>query len=51
MKEGEGADKPGLLLGKIQSGKTRAFVGVMALGFDKGIDICVILTKGTKPFA
>ena len=51
MKEGEGADKPGLLLGKIQSGKTRAFVGVMALGFDKGIDICVILTKGTKPLA
>ena len=51
MKEGEGADKPGLLLGKIQSGKTRAFVGVMALCFDKGIDICVILTKGTKPLA
>ena len=51
MKDGEGADKPGLLLGKIQSGKTRAFVGAMALGFDRGIDICVILTKGTKPLA
>jgi len=51
LKDGEGADKPGLLLGKIQSGKTRAFVGVMALCFDKGIDICVILTKGTKPLA
>ena len=51
LKDGEGAEKPGLLLGKIQSGKTRAFVGVMALCFDKGIDICVILTKGTKPLA
>lgn len=51
LKTGEGADKPGLLLGKIQSGKTRAFVGVMALCFDSGIDISVILTKGTKPLA
>lgn len=51
LKDGEGADKPGLLLGKIQSGKTRAFVGVMALCFDRGVDICVIFTKGTKPLA
>lgn len=51
LKDGEGAEKPGLLLGKIQSGKTRAFVGVMALCFDRGVDICVILTKGTKPLA
>lgn len=51
LKDGEGADKPGLLLGKIQSGKTRAFVGVMALCFDRCVDICVILTKGTKPLA
>src|SRR5580693_958813 len=41
-------DKPGMLLGKIQSGKTRAFVGVIARGFDKGFDISVVLTKGTK---
>lgn len=27
---------PGLLLGEIQSGKTRAFIGVIALAFDKG---------------
>lgn len=39
------ADEPGLLLGKIQSGKTRAFVGVMGLAFDRGIDVCVVLTK------
>lgn len=36
---------PGLLLGKIQCGKTRAFVGVMALAFDRGVDAVVVLTK------
>lgn len=40
--------KPGILLGRIQSGKTRAFIGVIALGFDRGYDIAIILTKGTK---
>jgi hypothetical protein len=37
-----------MLLGKIQSGKTRAFVGVIARAFDQGFDIAVVLTKGTK---
>ncbi len=41
-------DKPGMLLGKIQSGKTRAFVGVIARAFDRGFDISVVFTKGTK---
>ncbi len=41
-------DRPGILLGKIQSGKTRAFVGVIARGFDRGFDIAVVFTKGTK---
>lgn len=41
-------DRPGMLLGKIQSGKTRAFVGVIARAFDRGFDIAVVLTKGTK---
>lgn len=41
--------KPGILLGKIQSGKTRAFLGVIALAFDNSYDIAIILTKGTKP--
>ena len=36
---------PGLLLGRIQSGKTRAFIGVIALAFDKGFDACIVLTK------
>src|SRR5690348_1250986 len=42
------SDKPGMLLGKIQSGKTRAFVGIIAKAFDQGFDIAVVLTKGTK---
>lgn len=41
-------DKPGMLLGKIQSGKTRAFIGIIALAFDNGYDMAIILTKGTK---
>lgn len=42
---------PGLLLGKIQSGKTHAFIGIVGLAFDKGYDLAVILTKGTKALA
>src|SRR5690242_14185621 len=41
-------DRPGMLLGKIQSGKTRAFVGVIARSFDRGFDMAVVFTKGTK---
>lgn len=43
--------RPGMLLGKVQSGKTRAFLGIIALAFDEGYDIAVILTKGTKSLA
>lgn len=42
------SDSPGILLGKIQSGKTRGFVGVIARAFDRGFDVAVVLTKGTK---
>lgn len=42
------SQNPGILLGKIQSGKTRAFIGIMALAFDNGYDAAIILTKGTK---
>lgn len=42
------SDRPGMLLGKIQSGKTRAFVGVIARAFDREFDIALVLTKGTK---
>lgn len=44
-------DKPGMLLGKIQSGKTRAFLGIIARAFDRGFDIAIVLTKGTKTLA
>src|SRR3990167_693508 len=42
------SQSPGILLGKIQSGKTRAFIGIMALSFDNGYDAAIILTKGTN---
>lgn len=44
-------DKPGMLLGKIQSGKTRAFLGVIGHAFDRDFDVAVVLTKGTKTLA
>ena len=37
-------DKPGMLLGKIQSGKTRGFVGVIARSFDADFEIAIVLT-------
>lgn len=42
---------PGMLLGKIQSGKTKTFIGIIALAFDRGYDICVVFTKGTRALA
>lgn len=45
------SDRPGMLLGKIQSGKTRTFIGVMAMAFDRGFDVAVVLTKGTRALA
>src|SRR5262249_22402567 len=42
---------PGVLLGKIQSGKTRAYLGIIARAFDRGYEIAIILTKGTKSLA
>lgn len=42
---------PGMLLGKIQSGKTRTFLGVIALAFENGYDVAIVLTKNSKPLA
>ncbi len=42
------AEEPGLLLGKIQCGKTDTFENIIGLAFDRGIDITIVLTKGTK---
>lgn len=44
-------NRPGILLGRVQSGKTRAFLGVIARAFDKGYGVAVVLTKGTKSLA
>lgn len=43
--------RPGILLGKVQSGKTAAYLGAIARAFDRGYDVAVILTKGTKSLA
>lgn len=39
--------KPGILLGMIQSGKTRAFTGIIAKCFDEGYDLAIVLTKNS----
>jgi len=44
-------ERPGMLLGLIQSGKTRTFLGIIALAMDNGFDNCIIFTKGTNPLA
>ena len=41
-------NRPGMLLGRIQAGKTRAFVGIIARAFDEGFDFAIVLTKGTQ---
>src|SRR6266480_266371 len=45
------ASKPGMLLGKIQSSKTKTFLGIIGLAFDNGYDVVLILTKPTKALA
>lgn len=44
-------ERPGMLLGKIQSGKTKTFIGIMSYLFDEGFDIGIVLTKGTTALA
>ena len=48
LKDGEDATQPCLLLGKVQCGKTDTFESIIGLCFDKGIDIAVVMTKGTR---
>ena len=45
------AARPGMLLGKIQSGKTKTFLGTIALAFDNDFHTAIVLTKGTKALA
>ena len=42
------SENPGMLLGKVQSGKTRTFISILADAFDKGFDIAIVLTKNSK---
>lgn len=44
----EKINAPIMMLGKIQSGKTRAFTGLISLAFDNDFDIVFILTKNSK---
>lgn len=41
------SERPGMLLGKVQSGKTRTFISVLADGFDRGFDAAVVLSKNS----
>ncbi len=42
------SDHPGILLGKVQSGKTRTFISILALAFDNGFDIAIVLSKNSR---
>ena len=44
-------EKPLMMLGKIQSGKTKSFIGVISLAFDNGYDLAVVLTKNSNALA
>jgi hypothetical protein len=48
QQEATSTRRPGILLGRVQSGKTRAYLGITARAFDRGYNVAVILTKGTK---
>ena len=49
--EGPGATDPCLLLGNVQCGKTDTFESIMGLSMDRGIDVCVVLTKNSNTLA
>jgi hypothetical protein len=42
------SENPGMLLGKVQSGKTRTFISVLALAFDNGFDIAIVMSKNSR---
>jgi hypothetical protein len=42
------SEKPGMLLGKVQSGKTRTFISILALAFDNSYDIAIVLSKNSR---
>ena len=48
LKKATTSDNPGMLLGKVQSGKTRTFISILALAFDNGFDIAIVLSKNSR---
>ena len=42
------SDHPGMLLGKVQSGKTCTFISALANAFDNGFDIAMVLSKNSR---
>lgn len=48
LKNSTTSDNPGMLLGKVQSGKTRTFISILALAFDNDFDIAIVLSKNSR---
>jgi hypothetical protein len=48
LKKATTSDHPGMLLGKVQSGKTRTFISILALAFDNGFGIAIVLSKNSR---
>ena len=48
IKKATTSEHPGMLLGKVQSGKTRTFISILALAFDNGFDIAIVLSKNSR---
>src|ERR1700721_26760 len=48
LQKATSSDHPGMLLGTVQSGKTRTFISILALAFDNGFDIAIVLSKNSK---
>jgi hypothetical protein len=42
------SEHPGMLLGKVQSGKTRTFISILACAFDNNFDIAIVLSKNSR---
>lgn len=42
------SEHPGMLLGKVQSGKTRTFISILALAFDNSFDVAIVLSKNSR---
>src|ERR1700719_1030243 len=48
LKTATTSDNPGMLLGRVESGKTRTFISILALSFDNDFDIAIVLSKNSR---